>query len=100
MNGLTDTKTEKVAEIIRDVYPGPIKNLLVVGCGDGVEAAILATKLSTKVTGIDVTDSFDPAADQIANLQIGDAMSLEFRDESFDFVFSYHALEHISDPIK
>jgi len=100
MNGLTDTKTEKVAEIIRDVYPGPIKNLLVVGCGDGIEAAILSTKLNTRVIGVDLTDSFDPAANEIADLRIGDALALGFSDESFDFVFSYHALEHISDPVK
>jgi ubiquinone/menaquinone biosynthesis C-methylase UbiE len=74
--------------------------LLVVGCGDGIEAAILATRLNTSVTGIDVTDSFDTRAAKSADLQLGDAMSLDFEDETFDFVFSYHALEHIPDPHK
>ena len=95
---LTDTKTEKVAGIIARIYPRKIDTLLVVGCGDGTEAAILASKLRTKVVGIDVSDSFDPAASTMADLRTGDAMQLEFPDESFDFVFSYHALEHISDP--
>jgi ubiquinone/menaquinone biosynthesis C-methylase UbiE len=95
---LTDTKTEKVAGIIAQVYHHRIDRLLVVGCGDGVEAAILSSRLDASVTGIDVADSFDPTASQIADLRIGDAMNLEFADESFDFVFSYHALEHIADP--
>jgi ubiquinone/menaquinone biosynthesis C-methylase UbiE len=98
VQSLTDTKTEKVAEIIKSIYPGSIVNLLVVGCGDGIEAAILASKLQANVVGIDVSDSFDPVASTMAELRTGDAMQLEFSDESFDFVFSYHALEHISDP--
>jgi len=36
---------------------------------------------------------------EFARLQRGDATSLEFLDSSFDFVYSYHALEHISDPM-
>jgi SAM-dependent methyltransferase len=99
VNAPTDTKTEKVAGMIRNLYAGPIRRLLVVGCGDGIEAAILADQLNTDVTGIDVTDSFDPRAAAFTNLRIGDAMNLKFDDESFDFVFSYHALEHISDPM-
>ena len=98
MNELTDTKTEKVAGIIAQIYPHRIARLLVVGCGDGVEAAILSSRLDAAVTGIDVADSFDPTASRIADLRTGDAMRLEFADETFDFVFSYHALEHIADP--
>ena len=98
MDALTDTKTEKVAEIIRTIYPRPIPRLLVVGCGDGIEAAILADHLGAKVTGIDVADSFDPRASEAADLRLGDAMKLDFENEAFDFVFSYHALEHIPDP--
>ena len=100
MHTLSDSKTEKVAEIIRDLDTAPIRRLLVVGCGDGIEAAILATHLDASVTGIDVFDSFDGRASAIADLRVGDAMNLEFEDETFDFVFSYHALEHIADPRK
>ncbi len=98
MHALTDAKTEKVAEIIRSVYPDPIERMLVVGCGDGVEAAILAHELGARVIGIDVVDAFHEIASQAADLRLGDATDLEFEDDSFDFVFSYHALEHISDP--
>jgi ubiquinone/menaquinone biosynthesis C-methylase UbiE len=95
---ITDTKTEKVADIISRLYPDKIERLLVVGCGDGTEAAVLAAKLHSKVIGIDVVDGFDRVARVTADLRVGDAMHLDFPDESFDFVFSYHALEHITDP--
>lgn len=97
---MLDSKTEKVAGIIRGLQIPEIRKLLVVGCGSGVEAAILAAELNTRVTGIDLKNNFDHEAAKIADLRTGDAMSLEFADESFDFVFSYHALEHITEPEK
>lgn len=100
MPDLTDTKTEKVAEIIKRVYPSKIESLLVVGCGSGVEAAILAQNLKAKVVGIDLEDNFDAAARKFAALETGDAENLLFKDETFDFVFSYHALEHFPNPKK
>lgn len=100
MPALTDSKTEKVAEIIRRVHRGEIKNLLVVGCGEGIEAAILAQRLDAKVVGIDVENNFDKEASKFAALETGDAENLLFKDETFDFVFSYHALEHIQNPKK
>jgi SAM-dependent methyltransferase len=95
---MLDSKTEKVAGIIRGLQLPEIKKLLVVGCGSGIEAAILATELNTHVTGIDLKNNFDHEAETIANLRTGDAMALEFAENTFDFVFSYHALEHIDDP--
>jgi ubiquinone/menaquinone biosynthesis C-methylase UbiE len=97
---LTDSKTEKVAEIIRRIHRGEIENLLVVGCGEGIEAAILAQRLDAKVVGIDVENNFDKDARKFAALETGDAENLLFKDETFDFVFSYHALEHIQNPKK
>lgn len=97
---LTDSKTERVAQIIRRFYQSPIEKLLVVGCGSGIEAAILAEQLNAEVTGIDVQERFDAQAAKYASLEKGDAESLRFADETFDFVFSYHALEHIANPSK
>jgi SAM-dependent methyltransferase len=72
--------------------------VLVVGCGSGIEAAVLGSQLGADVWGIDIQDEFDASASKHASLAVGDAMQLSFGDESFDLVFSYHALEHISDP--
>jgi ubiquinone/menaquinone biosynthesis C-methylase UbiE len=100
MPTLSDTKTEKVVDLICESYREPIKRLLVVGCGDGTEAAILAQKLNAEVVGIDLNEEFDPVAARYCDLRRGNAMSLEFASGEFDFVFSYHALEHIEDPVK
>lgn len=93
-----DVKTESVAEIIANKHAGPIERLLVVGCGSGIEAATLARCLKAEVVGIDVVDHFDPESMNFATLQLGDAMELDFDKGSFDYVYSYHALEHIPNP--
>jgi ubiquinone/menaquinone biosynthesis C-methylase UbiE len=90
-----DGKTEMLAALIRERARVPIRRLLVVGCGSGLEAAILARELGAEVIGIDLQGSFDVAAAAAVDLRRGDATCLEFADGSFDFVFSYHALEHI-----
>lgn len=93
---LTDRKAECISQIIRQKAGKDIRCALVVGCGAGVEAAILANTLGVRVIGIDLQTNFDPLAAEVAQLQKGDATCLEFQDEQFDLVYSYHALEHIS----
>jgi ubiquinone/menaquinone biosynthesis C-methylase UbiE len=90
-----DGKTEALAGLILERVRAPVRNLLVVGCGSGVEAAILARSLRAQVIGVDLEGAFDAAAAAAVELRRGDATCLEFADDSFDFVFSYHALEHI-----
>jgi SAM-dependent methyltransferase len=97
---LKDKKTEAVAEIIRMRVGPNLARILVVGCGDGIEAAILAQRFSAEVVGIDTKTNFHPIAKQICNLTIGDATALEFEDESFDLIYSYHVIEHIPDVFK
>ena len=92
---LRDGKTEVLAGIIREWTGVPIRRLLVVGCGSGVETAILAGELGAEAVGVDLDDSFDAAAAAAVELRRGDATCLEFADGTFDFVFSYHVLEHI-----
>lgn len=90
-----DGKTEALAGLILERVCAPVRNLLVVGCGSGVEAAILARTLGAHTVGIDLDGAFHPAAAAAVDLRRGDATCLEFADHAFDFVFSYHALEHI-----
>lgn len=88
-------KTEAIADIVCQRVAGPIRRFLVVGCGCGAEAAILSRALGVGGIGIDLKAAFDPAAARAADLRRGDATCLEFQDEEFDFVYSYHVLEHI-----
>ena len=92
-----DRNSRVVAELIRASVRTPPKRVLVVGCGTGREAAQLAVTLGAEVIGIDLHPRWDPAAAAVAKLQYGDATALEFPDGSFDLVYSYHALEHMSD---
>jgi ubiquinone/menaquinone biosynthesis C-methylase UbiE len=92
-----DRKAAVVAGLIRQHCGRAPKRILVVGCGTGREAAQLAQSLGSDVTGIDIAPRFDAAAAKAARLQWGDATALEFPDAAFDFVYSYHALEHIPD---
>jgi SAM-dependent methyltransferase len=95
-----DGKTEVLAAIIRARSEHPIRRLLVVGCGSGTEAAVLATELQTEVVGVDLETAFHPEAAAMVDLRQGDATCLDFADQSFDSVYSYHALEHIPDCTK
>lgn len=90
-------RASRVADIIRRRHLAPITNLLVVGCGNGREAHALSSALRCNVVGIDLRARFDPIAAAHVRLEHADATALPFADASFDFVYSYHVLEHIPD---
>jgi len=75
-------------------------NILVVGCGTGREAGIFARRFNADTIGIDIEKAFafDHVGSAPAKLMNMDAQSLDFVDEQFDIVFSFHALEHIPNP--
>jgi SAM-dependent methyltransferase len=88
-------RASQIADVIRRRHPAGISNMLVVGCGDGREAHALAKALRCEVTGIDLHGKFDPEAAAEARLQKADATALPFATDEFDFIYSYHVLEHI-----
>jgi len=91
----TSHRATLIADVIRQRHRKPIRNMLVVGCGNGREAHALAQALGCNVTGIDLHARFDPDAAAGVTLQHADATALPFPTASFDFVYSYHVLEHI-----
>jgi len=93
-------RTRTLVDLVRTSLGYTPRKVLVAGCGDGYEAAALATGLGAEVSGVDINDSFDPVAACHATLLRADAMRLPFPDRSFDFVYSHHALEHIADPVR
>lgn len=94
---ITNPRTSAVSGMIAGRITDTQPTTLVVGCGSGKEAAVLAHDLNSKVVGIDIVENFDPEAARAVQLQRGDATALDFHDASFDIIFSYHALEHIPD---
>jgi SAM-dependent methyltransferase len=88
-------RASQIADVIRRRHPAAISKMLVVGCGNGREAHALAAALRCDVTGIDLRGEFDPAAAAAVRLQKADATALPFATDAFDFIYSYHVLEHI-----
>lgn len=98
-----ETRARKVS-VVSDMLGrrGAGGRALVVGCGDGREAGQLARQLGVEVVGIDIGADFDFAHEDSApaTLLTMDAQSLQFDEDSFDVVYSFHALEHIELPLK
>lgn len=94
-----DRKLEAAAHLLRRRFRDSPR-ILAVGCGDGTEAAVLAELLDCEIVGVDVVDGFHPDAARRVELVRADARQLPFPDNSFDVVFSYHALEHIPEADK
>lgn len=90
-----DSKTRALAKILAADSTIPLNTILVVGCGKGIEAAVLSDSLNAQVTGIDIQEGFDEVASKFADLKQDDATRMSFPDEHFDAVYSFHALEHI-----
>jgi SAM-dependent methyltransferase len=88
-------RASRIADVIRQRHPVGISNMLVIGCGNGREALVLARSLGCNVTGIDLRDEFDPRVAAQVPLQRADATALPFDTATFDFVYSHHVLEHI-----
>jgi len=74
-----------------------ICKVLVAGCGKGYEAAYLQELLGAKVYGVDIDQQFDAWASKHARLRNYDGVSLPFKENFFDVVYSFHVLEHVSD---
>lgn len=90
-------RTGVTTRLIRQQLGTTFQRILVVGCGSGFEAVVFAQKFKGEVVGIDLdTSAFSPWAVKQVDLRKGDATNLEFPDNHFDLVYSFHVLEHIS----
>jgi ubiquinone/menaquinone biosynthesis C-methylase UbiE len=100
---ISESKTRALISVLDErLSPDPTR-ILVVGCGTGQEAGILARYYSKADTiGIDIGNQFvlDHRGARPAMLLIMDAQQLAFCNGSFDFVYSFHALEHVPDAEK
>jgi SAM-dependent methyltransferase len=94
---LAAEKTVSFARIVGErLQTRRINSILVVGCGDGEEAERLHEFFGCRVTAIDLVESFQPRKG--VEFQRMDARAMTFDPDSFDLVYSFHALEHIVPP--
>ena len=75
----------------------PPARVLVVGCGDGAEAAHIARETGATVVGLDL-DVDSAQRRPSVHLLRADARHLPFRDGTFDALYCYHVLEHVPGP--
>jgi ubiquinone/menaquinone biosynthesis C-methylase UbiE len=96
---LKTPKTNAMIDVLCNFNCDP-QNILVVGCGRGAEAGIFARAFGAHTIGIDIVTefTFDHEGAAPSVLMQMDARALEFADDSFDLIYSFHALEHISGP--
>ena len=100
-------RSRRVAEyaerMLRLVGAAPGQSYLDFGCGNGAAAIHLASKLSLKVTGIDVDPEQIEAArarsEETAKVRFltADGTELPFDDNEFDFVATHMVTHHIPD---
>lgn len=75
------------------------RRLLVVGCGEGVEASRLAESTGATVVGIDLA-AVSRWRGPGVHLVRADARRLPFRDGTFGAVYCHHVLEHVPEPAR
>lgn len=94
-----DRKTSSLAHVIGQYLKQKPASCLVVGCGSGEEAGFLARHFGSDTIGIDISaDAFDRSRSAPARLEVMGGQDLKFPANSFDLVYSFHAIEHIPDP--
>jgi len=72
-----------------------LKRVLVLGCGNGLEALFMHKILGAQVYGVDIVNDFSEQALRYTALHTYDGVHLPFADGFFDAVYSYHVLEHV-----
>jgi SAM-dependent methyltransferase len=107
-NKIPSEKIKVAKEFIRPVYELnnlDKKNILDVGCGDGVHYVVIKGENKTVAyTGIDISDNVISSLKDIyhddtqATFDVGDALNLQFSDSTYDVVFSFGVLGYTQNP--
>jgi SAM-dependent methyltransferase len=75
-----------------------INKIFIAGCGDGTEAILFQKLFDKFVYGVDISLEKELDIPNKIKLCKGDLMNLNIPPESFDFIYSYHVLEHVPNP--
>lgn len=88
---------DKARNIVAMLDDRPVERVLEVGCGTGaVLRALQDRAIGKSHHGVDMADPDDHAELGI-DLRRYDGKTLPFDDDSFDFVYATHVLEHVTD---
>ena len=98
--------TDRIEAVVRSLKIRPGANVLEVGVGTGLSMG--AYPANCEVTGVDLAPGMLERAQQRARvnnwrhfrLLTMDAMNLDFPDDSFDYVTSFHVISVVPDPIR
>jgi phosphatidylethanolamine/phosphatidyl-N-methylethanolamine N-methyltransferase len=96
----------RITRVVRSLGIPSGARVLEIGCGTGISFGAYPTNVS--VVGIDLADDMLVRARRriAANgwthvrVQRGDAMALDFPDDSFDYVMAFHVISVVPDPIR
>ena len=93
--------TSYLASIFQIVKTIQGKDVLEVGCSDGLVCDIMSKLGATKIDGIDIIECVGCGfrGENIA-YHLMDSANLDFPDRSYDLVLSIATLEHVSDPFR
>ena len=91
-----------LVNIPEEIFKGADKIGLDVGCGSGADMRYVS-RYGARIVGIDISDSIRFAGENIAgeqrlHLVQANVYDLPFKDEIFDFAYSFGVLHHLPDP--
>jgi SAM-dependent methyltransferase len=93
----------EVADRVKSSLNGQPSQGLEVGCGTGTFLRFIHAASGLGVTGIDMTaPSIDSARKQGSDVVLGDfdQFSAARPDAKFQYLFAFHCLEHVTDPVR
>lgn len=77
----------------------PIIRTLELGCGDGLFLETVQDNPRFHATGLDVCQkSVEKALQKVLDAHHSDLESKHYPDNTFDFIFAFHQLEHVQNP--
>jgi SAM-dependent methyltransferase len=92
-------KLERIAGVLRELPLPPRGRALDFGCGAGMFTAVLARSLpGWTVEGTDLSEvAIETAAERLPHCTFFPLGECATRLRSYDFIFTHHVLEHVSD---
>ncbi len=100
-----ETRPSHYRKMERALSLGALRGLVLdAGCGEGIEMADAARNSEAEIIGLELSDGGSRASFERtlglprAHVVQADLKSLPFAPETFDFVYSYGVLHHLSDP--